>query len=154
VCQQCHLTTKYRVLRRGRGAFAYRPGLPLHEYWSVFVRAAELAEKHRYASRPEQLAASRCARASGGKLGCASCHDPRATRAPAAKVAFTRDRCLRCPEETRCGLPVADRRQRNAEDSCITCHMPRLGSRKSVHVSDTDHRILRKPEPAAPRERR
>ncbi len=150
VCQQCHLTTKYRVLRRGRGPFDYRPGLPLHEFWSVFVHAPELAEDRRHASRPEQMAASRCFQASGGKLGCVSCHDPHATPEPAARVAFYRDRCLRCHQETSCGLPVADRRQRDAQDSCAACHMPRQGSRKSAHVTDTDHRILRRPEPMAP----
>ncbi len=28
VCQQCHFTSEYRVVRRGRGVFDYRPGLP------------------------------------------------------------------------------------------------------------------------------
>src|SRR5207253_975908 len=38
VCEQCHLQGQARVLRRGRGVFDYRPGLPLHLSWTVFEK--------------------------------------------------------------------------------------------------------------------
>jgi predicted CXXCH cytochrome family protein len=150
VCQQCHFTTKYREVRRGRGTFDFRPGLPIQEFWTLFSQPAHLAEGHRHSSRVEQMAASRCFRASGGRLGCVSCHDPHAVPDPKERAAFYRDRCLRCHQETSCGLTPAVRRQRNEADSCAACHMPRQGSQKAAHVSDTDHRIPRVPEAAPP----
>src|SRR5262249_5754406 len=39
VCEQCHLQGEAKVMRRGRETpFDYRPGLPLDEVWSVFLR--------------------------------------------------------------------------------------------------------------------
>src|SRR5262245_51590316 len=37
VCQQCHLQGVMRVERLGRSVFDYRPGLSLHEFWSIFL---------------------------------------------------------------------------------------------------------------------
>src|SRR5262249_42309921 len=124
VCEQCHLTTKYRVVRRGRGEFDYRPGLPLPEYWSVFVTAADPAGVGPTATRPEQMRASRCSRASG-RLGCTSCHDPHAAPAPERKPAHYRERCLACHGEGDCRLPAAQRRRQHPDDACTACHMPR-----------------------------
>src|SRR5262249_20354223 len=55
VCEQCHLEGEARVVRRGRGVFDYRPGLPLHLFWSVFVKARELSDDHRAVSHVEQM---------------------------------------------------------------------------------------------------
>jgi Flp pilus assembly protein TadD len=154
VCQQCHLTTRYRLVRRGREPFAFRPGLPLQEYWSAFVKPARLADDYQSASRVEQMASSRCFQASQGALGCISCHDPHSRPSPAESVAFYRGRCLHCHEQKGCGVAPALRKEKSREDSCIVCHMPRSGSRKAVHVSDTDHRIRRRPaRPAPPEEK-
>src|SRR5262249_48431908 len=82
VCQQCHLEGEHRLLRRGRGLFDYRPGLPLAEFWNVFVDA-ELNNPNAV-NHVEQMEMSRCFRESGGKLGCNSCHDPHSK--PSAKA--------------------------------------------------------------------
>jgi predicted CXXCH cytochrome family protein len=145
VCEQCHLTTKYRVLRRGRGAFDYRPGLPLEEYWAAFVPPPHLAGDYRGVGRVEQMHASRCYQASAGKMGCTSCHDPHASPAPAEKAAHYRARCVRCHGESGCAVPVKARKETTKEDSCAACHMPRAAGRVAAHTTDTDHRIRRRP---------
>src|SRR5262245_5442921 len=73
VCQQCHLEGEHRMLRRGRGLFDFRPGLPLGEFWNVFVDS-ELNNPNAV-NHVEQMEVSRCFKESGGKLGCISCHD-------------------------------------------------------------------------------
>jgi hypothetical protein len=70
VCQQCHLLAENRLLPPGRQAFDYRPGLPLHEFWAVFVLPPRLTGNYRAVSQVEQMYVSRCFRASNGKMGC------------------------------------------------------------------------------------
>jgi cytochrome c-type biogenesis protein CcmH/NrfG len=150
VCEQCHLEGELRILRRNRGPFDYRPGLPLHLFWSVFVRLPELTDNRHAVSQVEQMTASHCFRASGGKLGCVSCHDPHDLPAPAQKTAYYRDRCLECHGGKGCQLPPVAR-QKNGDD-CRACHMPRLHSSDIVHTAVTDHRILRQLAPAGEEE--
>jgi Flp pilus assembly protein TadD len=149
VCQQCHLQGESRIPRRGREHFDYRPGLPLHLFLSVFVRADEFVDNPQGGGHAEQLHQSRCFRASNGKLGCISCHDPHALPAAETKVAHFRSRCLNCHDEKSCGLAPAVRRAQDPADSCIACHMPRSGS-KIAHTALTDHRIPRRAAPPAP----
>ncbi|TMQ33781.1 MAG: tetratricopeptide repeat protein [Planctomycetota bacterium] len=149
VCQQCHLQGESRIVRRGRQLFDYRPGLPLSLFLSVFLRPAEVNEAQKAGSHAAQMAVSRCFRASAGKLGCISCHDPHRLPAPAERVAYYRRRCLSCHEEKACSLPLVRRRQQSPEDSCIDCHMPRGLSSNIAHTAVTEHRILRRPDSAA-----
>ncbi len=144
VCQQCHLQGQARVLRFGREPFDYRPGLPLQSFWAVYVAPPDRPESRKAVGQVEQMYESRCFRASGGRLGCSSCHDPH--RAPAAeeRAGFYRGRCLACHKDADCTAPAAARRQK--QDACATCHMPRLSDTDIVHVAATDHRILRSPD--------
>jgi hypothetical protein len=146
VCEQCHLQGEKRVLRRGRGPFDYRPGLPLHLFWSVFVRVPDLTEENQAVGQVEQMRVSRCSRASGGRLGCISCHDPHELPAADRKAAYYRGRCLNCHAEHDCGLPATVRQDKN-HDACSACHMPRLTSSDIAHTAVTDHRIRRRPAP-------
>src|SRR5262249_2793876 len=41
VCQQCHLQGEARIARPGRKPIDYRPGLPLREFLSIYVRVPE-----------------------------------------------------------------------------------------------------------------
>jgi Flp pilus assembly protein TadD len=155
VCQQCHLQGQSRVVRRGRGPFDYRPGLPLQLFWSVFEWRPGVGPGNKAVGQVEQMYQSRCFRASGGRLGCTSCHDPHAKPEGAAAVAFYRGRCQQCHEEHPCGLAEAERRRRQADDSCVACHMPRAGT-DIVHTAASDHRVPRRPgrdaeRPPAPR---
>ena len=72
VCQQCHLQGAARVLRRGRGINDFRPGLPLQDFFTVFVKAQ--GEDRKAVSHVEQMYQSRCFERSPAekKLGCIS----------------------------------------------------------------------------------
>jgi hypothetical protein len=150
VCQQCHLEGEIRVLRRGREPFDFRPGLPLEQFWSVFVRPHETTD--RLVGSFEQLYASRCFQASAGRLGCISCHDPHLRPDPATKAAYFRDRCLACHHREDCTQPATGARENRLgapADNCIACHMPRLNSSDIPHLAISDHRIPRTPGKAS-----
>jgi hypothetical protein len=162
VCEQCHLEALARAVRRGRGLYDFRPGLPLEDFWAVYVAAREGAEGQKAVSHVEQMYQSRCFRDSGppAKLGCVSCHDPHVKVGPAERVAFYRGRCLTCHPSVRrpadgehgCSLPLATRLRQRPDDSCIDCHMPRFASADIAHTASTDHRVPRRPgaPPAGP----
>jgi tetratricopeptide (TPR) repeat protein len=150
VCQQCHLQGEQRFPRQGKQAFDYRPGLPLHAFLAVFVRAPEFAAGQRAVGQVEQMHQSRCFRASKRQLGCISCHDPHVLPTAEERVAHYRSSCFGCHREQSCALALAERRKQNREDSCIACHMPRLATADIAHTAITDHRILRRAEEAGP----
>jgi hypothetical protein len=143
VCEQCHLQGEVRIPRQGKSPFDYRPGLPLYEFLAVYVRPPELTEGRRAISHVEQVQISRCAQASGGKLGCISCHDPHSVPPSSKRVSFYRERCLRCHQESSCSQAPAERRARNG-DSCFECHMPKSESANIAHMAVTDHRVIRR----------
>jgi Tfp pilus assembly protein PilF len=151
VCQQCHLEGSNRILRRGKEPFDFRPGLPLHQYISVFLPSPEFGDPTQFVDQVEQMYASRCFQGSAGKLGCISCHDPHAVPAPAERVSFYRGRCLKCHEENSCSIPQAKRRQTDKEDSCVRCHMAHRSNNDIPHTITTDHRVSRNPERVEPR---
>src|SRR5262245_7395622 len=149
VCQQCHLQGQTRILQAGRGQFDFRPGLPLHLFWSVFVPPPDAANQ-KAVSQVEQMYSSRCFRASKGKrleMGCISCHDPHEEPTVEQRINYYRDRCLSCHQKKECSLPLVQRREKSKEDSCIACHMPRIGNIDIAHTALTDHRILRRQIP-------
>jgi Tfp pilus assembly protein PilF len=151
VCEQCHLQGEARILRRGRETFDYRPGLPLHLFWSVFVRPPELSAGLKFVGHSEQMRASVCAQKSAGKLGCISCHDPHRLPAEKERVGYYRARCARCHEDKPCRRqpPPGERhRQDHREDNCVGCHMPRRDNADIIHTTVVDHRILRRDEPS------
>jgi tetratricopeptide (TPR) repeat protein len=150
VCQQCHLQGEWRAERRGRQTFDYRPGLPLHEFWTVFVRAPAFGSGGRAVGHVEQMYQSRCFQASAGRLGCTSCHNPHAVPAPAERVAFYRGRCQKCHQDKPCSRPYAERVRAAPGDDCAACHMERFASSDIAHTAVTDHRILRQPDRAKP----
>jgi tetratricopeptide (TPR) repeat protein len=150
VCQQCHLQGQRRVLKRGRKPFDFRPGLPFDLFWSVFIAPAEATTALQAVGQVEQMYQSRCFAASGGRLGCISCHDAHAVPEPAERAAFYRSRCLSCHQESSCRVPGGERRKQSREDSCVSCHMPRFPSVDVAHTAVTDHRIRRRSEATAP----
>ena len=143
VCQQCHLQGWFRFPRAGRDFFDFRPGLPLHRFLAVFVRKESNPDRLDLIGQVEQMESSRCFRASGGQLGCISCHDPHRLPPTAARAEYYRGRCLECHERKGCALPAAERRTRGPGEDCIACHMPRPAVSDIPHTVTTDHRIPR-----------
>ncbi len=143
VCEQCHSVGDRRVNRLGRDAVDYRPGLPLSEFFVNYIYTTDEGKK--LVGQVEQMKASRCFRASQGRLGCISCHDPHEVPEPEEKIAYFRDRCLACHQDHGCKLPEPVRLARNREDYCAGCHMPVSQTVDAVHIAVKDHRFLREP---------
>jgi predicted CXXCH cytochrome family protein len=143
VCQQCHLQGSFRFTRAGREALDFRPGLPFHRFWAVFLMKKGERGKFEAVGHDEQMQSSRCFRESQGQLGCISCHDPHRLPAPSAKAAYYRERCLACHEQRGCALPPAKRRAQARGDDCVACHMPRPAITNIPHTAASDHRIPR-----------
>jgi hypothetical protein len=157
VCEQCHLQGEELVLRRGRAPTDYRPGLPLHEYVSIFVRPPEAEDSRRIVGHVEQIHESACYAKSAGKFRCTSCHDPHSPPPQDDKAAFYQQRCRNChaspqrPPSEADGFPAPDCRASPSErkarsDDCLACHMPRSTSSTASHLAVTDHRLLRRPD--------
>ena len=75
VCVQCHLLGEARILNPGKELEDFHAGQELAEVVAVFVPKTE-GGAFKAVSQVEQLSQSMCARASGGKLWCGTCHDP------------------------------------------------------------------------------
>ena len=144
ICEQCHLVGDERVPNPGKQLADFQPGENLEDVYSVYVSAAPRDASSpaalRVVSQVQQLALSRCARESGGKMWCGSCHDPH--EQPAHPETYFRARCLACHGA---GLVKTHPKP---NDNCIGCHMPRRPVTDGAHTVFTDHHISRKPVPA------
>ncbi len=139
ICEQCHLAGEIRIPNPGKSMADYQPGRRLEDAFTVYVAAPAAGGTVKVISHAEQLAVSACARKSGGKLWCGTCHDP---HAPIQSAAYFRERCLRCHAASLAKSHSAPGRD------CVACHMSRLPARDGGHTVFTDHRITRKPQPA------
>ncbi len=138
VCEQCHLEGEARILNPGRDWWDFQPGDVTESVFVTYVKSAKNQEHFHAVSHSEQLAESRCLRASGGKLWCGSCHSPHASASENLKRVTSV--CLSCHQD----LFSANRHQPAAE--CTSCHMPKLRADNVAHAAVTDHRIPRRPQ--------
>jgi cytochrome c554/c'-like protein len=159
VCEQCHLSGEARVLNPGKQFSDFQAGQELEDVFSVYVSDASPDSLHakplKVISHVQQLALSRCARESQGKMWCGTCHDPH--EQPADPKTYFRARCLAChgsalasshavhnASPTCCTL---NWHPKPGGDDCIGCHMPRRPAKDGGHTAFTDHRITRFPQP-------
>ena len=143
VCYQCHLGGDIRILRAGKTELDFRPGGRLGDTVAVFsLPPSAKPDGLDAVGQPAQLRMSRCWKASQGKLGCLSCHDPHAERTD------YRSRCLQCHASRPCVAAAATRRATSPPDNCVMCHMPRSPLNRVAHIAHTNHRILRFAEEA------
>ena len=141
ICEQCHLIGVARVLNPGRIFGDFQAGQNLEDTFTVYrnVLIPGTVGNFRVISQSEQLALSACARNSGGKLWCGTCHDPHLN--PSQPIAYYRSKCLSCHNT---GFPAS---HPAANSNCIGCHMPKRSTTDGGHTTFTDHRIQRRPEP-------
>ncbi|MGH7070982.1 MAG: hypothetical protein ACREFO_13365, partial [Acetobacteraceae bacterium] len=137
VCEQCHLSGEARIPNPGKRLADFRAGENLEDVYTVYVyqssRNPARPDALTVISQSQQLALSRCARASNGKLWCGTCHDPHVL--PKDPVAYFRARCLSCH-----GAALLKTHPKPNEN-CARCHMPRLPATNGGHTIFTDHRI-------------
>lgn len=148
VCYQCHFSVENRVLRPGRQATDFRPGMSASHVWSFFESPKETVDSSGRAAKVataqvQQMLESRCYTASEGAMSCISCHDPHRVPLETERESFYRDRCFKCHNNNSCAAPREVRATKN--DSCIQCHMPKRQMKRTTHASQSDHRILRTP---------
>jgi Flp pilus assembly protein TadD len=141
VCEQCHLIGVARVLNPGKRFSDFKPGDHLEKTFTIYHNEAPKGTEaaFRVISHSEQLALSRCARNSEGRLWCGTCHDPH--QEPVEAVSYYRERCMQCHAKTSF---ASDHPAKTS--NCIGCHMPRRETNDGGHTAFTDHRIQRRPE--------
>ena len=139
VCEQCHLSGLIRIANPGKHIADYHPGQRLEEVFTTYVAsqdASDADDAFKSISHSEQLALSACARNSGGKLWCGTCHDPHNKAAETAE--YFAARCLSCHRGRLSSSHPAG-------DGCVSCHMGRRNASDSAHSVFTDHRIQIRP---------
>jgi predicted CXXCH cytochrome family protein len=136
VCEQCHLEGDARILNPGRDWWDFQAGQAAESVFVTYLRTAAGATL-RAVSQSELLAQSQCARRSGGRLWCGTCHNPHASEQNRAEA--IRQVCLGCHSD----LFAAGRHQ--AADDCVSCHMSRLRPTNVAHSAIADHSIPRVP---------
>ena len=144
ICIMCHQGGDARVLQPGKNFSDFRPSMWSNQVLAIFKLSpaeGDLLEHH------AAMNLSRCYSASGGRLGCLTCHDPHSEPAKTEITTYYRAKCLSCHTDRSCGLPPAARNGDAAND-CITCHMPKRDLAQVSHSALTDHRIMSKPRPA------
>lgn len=141
ICEQCHLEGATRVPNPGKHWVDFRVGDLAEDTFATYVLTGANSKEVAPASEVEQLAQSRCAQATHGKLWCATCHNPH--RARIDRQQQIKAVCISCHQKL---SPTA---HRVGLTECTSCHMPTTKVTTITHASHTDHRILRRPSSAS-----
>lgn len=137
ICEQCHLEGETRLLHPGKTWQDFHPGEELERTAAVYLLTQDNRQV-KAVEQAEQLALSKCAAGSSGRLWCGSCHNPHGQAA---------DRRSEIREVCRSCHPTLSKLTHAAVTECVSCHMPRLTPEDIPHSASTDHRILRRPAP-------
>ncbi len=153
ICMNCHQVGDTRVLQPGKNYLDFKPGQWLFNT-AVIVKQANRTGEQKEADLLEHytaMQASRCFRASNGKLGCLTCHDPHVQPGKAEATGYFRAKCLTCHTDQSCKLPIAVRAAQTPANDCVACHMPKRSIEQISHSALTNHRIpARSGEPVLP----
>ncbi len=139
ICLNCHLEGQAAVVREGKELREFAPGDNLFDFALFFVHGSESGSGGRATSQWKALLESECKRKSGDKLTCTTCHDPHSSPAAEDRVAFYREKCLQCHNQS--GFAEAHHPE-NAD--CTACHMARPPSNDIAHEQVTDHWIKKR----------
>lgn len=154
ICMKCHQGGDVRVVQPGKKGQDFRPGSPLDTVEAIFKvplssdsPPQSVLLEHYFGMR-----LSKCYRASAGKLGCITCHNPHAEISGAEAVTYYRAKCLRCHQPESCKLAVEERVKKSPADDCASCHMPKRTVTTITHAALTDHSITVRPGEPYPEE--
>ncbi|MGC6418071.1 MAG: tetratricopeptide repeat protein [Bradymonadia bacterium] len=136
ICQQCHLAGEARVLLGDQTWSHYDPRQPLADFMSLYVYKSDGGAEFGIASHGHRLALSACAKASGDKMTCTTCHNPHRRN----KEMEVNGGCKSCHQPDDCG-----QRHEIGSSSCSSCHMHKGGTSDIPHVTFTDHFIRKNP---------
>ena len=137
ICEQCHLEGANRTLNPGKNWSDFRPGEPAENTFATYILKGGSSASVRAVSQVEQLAQSKCVRATAGKLWCGTCHNPH------GEVANRQHEILAIC--TSCHVTLSAAAHPAGQAECTSCHMPRKPTTDIAHAALTDHRILRRP---------
>lgn len=137
VCEQCHLEGTTRILNPGKTWDDYRPGQAVEATFATYLVAGGSTKDVIAVSQTEELAQSKCVRATAGKLWCGTCHNPHVEIVNRQRE--IRDIC------TSCHTTLSAAAHPPGQNECTSCHMPRSSTTDIPHAALTDHRILRYP---------
>ena len=124
VCRQCHQLNG-RTDLPGQSFFSFKPGMRLSDLVRYETKPQLPGTPLSTTSHFERLAASACAKSSGDRLWCGTCHNPHPVEAKS-------NTCLACHT----GNNVCRR-----GPDCASCHMPKNTAPDSGHAIFTDHWI-------------
>lgn len=141
VCEQCHLVGETRIANPDKSITDFQVGQTLESFYTTYLATRASGEAIKVVSHAEQLALSLCARRSGDKLWCGTCHNPHDK--PVQSATYFRERCLTCHAATLNKEHAAPGRD------CTGCHMPKAATRDGGHTAFTNHRIMRRAETAS-----
>ena len=152
ICMSCHQTGNERVFKEGKSYQDFRPGTPLDTVLSILIvpPKREAPPQADHLEHYYSMTLSKCYRASAGRMGCITCHNPHVEPSREEAPAYFNAKCMSCHTEHSCKLPLATRALSKPADSCIGCHMPKRDVRVIAHSSVTSHRILARPDEGFP----
>lgn len=141
LCAQCHLQGDVFSGPSDQNSWDFRPGQRLSRYRTDY-KVEGRGEEFRIVGHTEQLHDSACYQQTD-RLTCTTCHDPHPP-ANVNSVDNQRRNCLKCHEDSSCGVPAAKRHTANQND-CAACHMPARPT-NVAHAALHHHRIDVHPE--------
>ncbi|MGD0157814.1 MAG: hypothetical protein ABSB50_17115 [Terracidiphilus sp.] len=141
-CMYCHEFGEARVPQPGKKYEDFLPGTPLLNTMAIFKSRPLMGWNMMEWS--DELAQSKCYRASGGRLNCSTCHDGHYTPTAQEAPGFYRSKCLTCHKEESCRESLDKRHRTTPSDNCVSCHMPKHVAPRFVMVGTqgTSHRIV------------
>jgi hypothetical protein len=151
MCMYCHEFGEARVPQPGKKYEDFLPGTPLLNTMAIFKSRPIMGWNMMEWS--DEMAQSKCYRASGGRLNCSSCHDGHFTPTVQEAPAFYRSKCLNCHQEKTCRETLEKRNSTSPPDNCASCHMPKHVAPRFVMLGTqgTSHRIVKyEGEPLSP----
>jgi len=149
VCQRCHLQGNI-VLKPDKSFHDFKPGMPLHSVFSVFMPAYAEGAEFKMAAHAERFQMSKCftetnkdkAESYNADLDftCISCHNPHVS-VKETKTEIFNARCLSCHTTPKIECSEKPELILEKEKNCVSCHMPVSGSQDIPHVTVHDHYI-------------